>query len=53
MNENKKYYATPDLKIAYLNTSHVILSLSYGQSDDDNSFGEYIPIDRSKGNFNK
>ena len=51
MKENKKYYATPDLKIAYLNTSHVILGLSHEDSDDDNSYGGYIPIPSNYGNY--
>ena len=54
MNENKKYYVSPDLTLAYLRTSNAILTrstMSKEESDDDDSYGEYVPIPGSSGNY--
>ena len=51
MNENKKYYVSPDLTLAYLRTSNAILTISKEDSDDDDSYGEYVPIPSSSGNY--
>ena len=51
MQENKKYYITPDLTVAYLKTSNTILTMSKEESDNDGSYGEYIPIPSNSGNF--
>ena len=51
MNENKKYYVSPDLTLAYLRTSNAILTISKEESDDDDSYGGYIPIPSNAGNY--
>lgn len=45
--ENKKVYNSPSVTVTYMKTQKNILDMSTEGSDDDNSYGGYIPIPSS------
>ena len=47
MKENKKEYKSPSVTVTYMKTQKNILDMSTKGSDDDNSYGGYIPIPSS------